>query len=169
MDEHIYVDLPTCPPNSDCKTDPHVTEGHIEPQERQSVKGQSLPYTPIEAAKFKTNQHPIYFTLEPEPGKNQLHKAQPVSDDNQPRTEYSEPSVAVECKKPNYLVKESTVKETLCTHLSTIRDKWWLFLLTGVCVGGILIGLIVFAALKSKDTSQQGSIFMFEIQSRESC
>ena len=160
MDEHIYVDLPTCTPNSD----PHVTEGYTEPQERQSVKGQSLPYTPIEAAKFKTNQHPIYFTLEREPGKSQLHKAQPVSDDNQPRTEYS-----VECKKPNYLVKEPTVKETLCTHLSTIRDKWWLFLLTGVIVGGILIGLIVFAALKSKDTSQQGSIFMFELQSRESC
>lgn len=165
MDEHIYVDLPTCTPNSG----PHVTEGYTEQQERQSVKGQSLPYTPIEAAKFKTNQHPIYFTLEREPEKSQLHKAQPVSNDNQTRTEYSEPSVAVECKKPNYLVKESTVKETLCTHLSTIRDKWWLFLLTGVCVGGILIGLIVFAALKSKDTSQQGSIFMFEIQSRESC
>jgi hypothetical protein len=55
MDEHIHVDLPTCTPNSD----PHVTEQ----QERQSVKGQSLPFTPIEAAKFKTNQHPIYFTL----------------------------------------------------------------------------------------------------------
>jgi hypothetical protein len=38
MDEHIYVDLPTCPPNSDCKTDPHVTEGYIEPQERQSKR-----------------------------------------------------------------------------------------------------------------------------------
>ena len=165
MDEHIYVDLPTYTPNSG----PHVTEGYTEQQERQSVKGQSLPYTPIEAAKFKTNQHPIYFTLEREPGKSQLHNAQPVSDDNQHRTEYSEPSVAMECKKPNYLVKEPTVKETLCTHLSTIRDKWWLFLLTGVFVGGILIGLIVFAALRSKDTSPQGSIFMFELQSRESC
>ena len=165
MDEHIYVDLPTCPPNSDCKTDPHVTEGHIEPQERQSVKGQSLPDTP-EAAASKT-EHPKYFILEPE--KSQLHKAQPVNDDNKPRTEYSEPSVAVECKKTNYLVILPTVKETLCTHLSTIRDKWWLFLLTGMFVGGILIGLIVFAAVKSKDTSQQGSIFMFEIQSRESC
>ena len=61
------------------------------------------------------------------------------------------------------------VEATLCTHLSTIRDKWWVFLLTGVCVGGILIGLMVFAALESKDTSQQGSIFMFELQSRESC
>jgi hypothetical protein len=90
----------TCPPNSDCKTDPHVTEGYIEPQERQSVKGQSLPDTP-EAAEFKT-EHPKYFILEPE--KSQLHKAQPVSDDNKHRTEYSEPSVAVECKKTNYLV-----------------------------------------------------------------
>jgi hypothetical protein len=42
------------------------------------------------------------------------------------------------------------VEATLCTHLSTIRDKWWVFLLTGVCVGGILIGLMVFAALESK-------------------
>jgi hypothetical protein len=70
---------------------------------------------------------------------------------NKHRTEYSEPSVAVECKKTNYLAIFPTVKETLCTHLSTIRDKWWLFLLTGVIVGGILIGLIVFAAVKSKE------------------
>ena len=69
-------------------------------------------------------------------------------------------------KNPTKSIKDqplpkTPVESTLCTHLSTIRDKWWLFLLTGVFIGGILIGLIVFAALKSKDTSQQGSIFMF--------
>jgi hypothetical protein len=159
MDEHIYVDLPTSPPDSDCKTDPHVTEGYIEPHERQSVKGQSLPDTP-EAAEFKT-VHPKYFILEPE--KSQLHKAQPVSDDKKPRTEYSKPSVAVECKKSNYLITLPTVKETVCTLLYTIRDKRWLFLLTGMIVGGILTGLIVSKTLASKDTPQQGSIFMFEL------
>ena len=76
---------------------------------------------------------------------------------------YLTPYPSVECRKnPN-----NSVKATLYTHLSTIRDKWWLFLLTGVCVGGILIGLIVFAALSSKDTSQQGSIYMCVLQSRE--
>jgi len=173
MDEHIYVDLPTCTPNSDCKTDPHVTEGYTGQQEPKSVKGQSLPYTPIETAEFKTNEHPLYFTLarEDEPGKSQWHKTNPVNDDNQPRTlaKATEYTDTVDYKKPIYLDIEPSVKETLCTHLSTIRDKWWLFLLIGVCVGGILIGLIVFAALKSKDTSQQGSMFMFELQSRESC
>ena len=81
------------------------------------------------------------------------------------------PSVGLR-KNPSNSIKDQPLpktpgKVTLCTHLSTIRDKWWFFLLTGVCVGGILIGLIVFAALSSKDTSQQGSIYMCVLQSRE--
>ena len=59
------------------------------------------------------------------------------------------PSVGLR-KNPSNSIKDqplpqTLVEATLCTHLSTIRDKWWLFLLTGVFVGGILIGLIVFA------------------------
>ena len=91
-----------------------------------------------------------------------------------PNSEYLTPYPSVGSRKnPSNSIKDqplpqTPVEATLCTHLSTIRDKWWLFLLTRVFVGGILIGLIVFAALNSKDTSQQGNIYMFILQSRES-
>jgi len=76
--------------------------------------------------------------------------------------DFPTPKADCNSEPPETDIYINPVKATLCTHLSTIR-------VTGVCVGGILIALIVFAALKSKVTSQQGSIFMFELQSRESC